>query len=235
MRDVIPTDVFNVLQEGLRARITAAAEGGWESASDEEDALTGDFCGRLRTTWQEVSSRDGYWRWRIHYKKFRGRGTDALEKHSGADGIVQIEVFEASGTIVTKGVLFQAKKITGSSRTDLPAQVRQMEELAPGGSAVFEFGPDGYLAEAGSSIVAKLVARPGRIPHPISPITDYLADEFLECKSGLRGMYYDGVRKILVLPDTGDNRLLPLALRHRVRLEVVHETQLATAVERLLR
>lgn len=235
MRDVIPTVVFDVLQEHLRTGTKAAAQGGWESASDEEDALTGDFCGRLRTGWREVLSRDGSWRWRIQYKKFRGRGTDALEKHSGADGIVQIEVHEASGTIITKGVLFQAKKVSGSSRSDLPEQARKMEDLAPGGSAVFEFGPDSYRAEATASILGVLEERPGRIPHPRHPIADYLADQFLTCKSGLRGMYYDGVRKILVLPAASDNRLLPLALRHRVRIEVVHETQFALAEERLRR
>lgn len=208
---------------------------GWESASDEEDALTGDFCGALRSSWDTVQAADGAWRWRVQYKKFGGRGKNAFEKESGADGIVQVEVHGPAGDIATKGVLFQAKKASGSSRSDLRDQVRKMEDLAPRGSAVFEFGPNGYRAAASTVILREITNEPRRIPHPHDSIGEYLAEQFLLCVSGLRGMYYDAVRKILVVPVEGAYRVVPLPLRHRVRLEVVHESQFMSVNERLRR
>jgi hypothetical protein len=234
MREVIPSGVFEAVQGHLRAR-AESAQVGWESASDEEDALTGDFCGALRSGWDTMQASNGAWRWRVQYKKFGGRGNNAFEKDSGADGIVQVEVHGPSGEIATKGVLFQAKKVAGSSRSDLPEQTRKMEDLAPRGSAVFEFGPNGYRAAASTVILREITNEPRRIPHPHDPIGEYLADQFLVCVSGLRGMYYDAVRKILVVPVEGANRVVPLSLRHRVRLEVVHESQFVSVNERLRR
>jgi len=50
----------------------------------------------------------------------------------------------------------------------------------------------------------------------------FLADDFLECKSGLRGMYYDAVRERLLVPTlSGDLRIVPLELRHRMAIEVL--------------
>lgn len=231
MRDVIPRSVFETVQRQLRAR-AEAAQVGWESASDDEDALTGDFCGALRSDWDTVRTGDGAWRWRVRYKKFGGRGRNAFEKESGADGIVQVEVLGPAGEIATKGVLFQAKKATGSSRSDLHDQARKMETLAPGGSAVFEFGPQAYRAAASAVILQEFTNEPRRIPHPHDSIGKYLANQFLECVSGLRGMYYDAVRKLLVVPVEGTTRVVPLPLRHRVRLEVVHESQFSTISDR---
>jgi hypothetical protein len=223
--DIIPRPVLERIQGHLRER-AEVGERGWEAGAEEEDTLTGDFCGSLRTAWTEVATADGTWHWRIEYKKFRGRGTGALEKQLGADGIFQIEAHSASGEIVAKGVLFQAKKTRGRSRSDLREQVRKMEEFAPGSSAVFEFGPDGYKAAPGSIVLREIQREPKRIPRAEEPIGDYLAGRFVPCESGLRGMYYDAVRKILVVPSGGNIRMVPMTLRHRVRINAVHASQM---------
>jgi hypothetical protein len=229
--DIIPSVVFGDVQTHLRER-SREAQSGWESASEEEDALTGDFCGSLRTGWREAQASDGRWRWKVQYKKFRGRGDGALEKHIGADGLVQVEVHTPSGVVITKGVLFQAKKVRGSSRSDLREQVEKMEGVAPGGSAIFEFGPDGYRATAGSVVIREIHARPTRIPHPTELIGEYLADQFLPCRSGLRGMYYDAVRENLIVPVDGAIRVIAASLRHRLRIDIVHESQVGNVEER---
>ncbi|MCW5982360.1 MAG: hypothetical protein KIT09_30015 [Bryobacteraceae bacterium] len=234
MLDVLPKPLFNAVERGLRERANLG-HSGWESASEDEDTLTGDFCGGLRTSWAEIGTDNGLWRWRISYKKFRGRGPRAFEKEAGADGIVQVETHGPSGEITIKGVLFQAKKAGGSSRSDLAEQVRKMEELAPNGSVVFEFGRDGYRAAAGSIILTEIENDPRRIPRPSIQISEYLGGQFWPCKSGLRGMYFDAVRKILVVPADGAARAIPISLRHRVRLEVVHQSQVERAEERLRR
>ena len=94
------------------------------------------------------------WQWRVTYKKFRGRGQGAPEKETGADGVFQVEVRPGETfVIVPKGVLFQAKKVRGSGRSALIDQVEEMERIAPGGSAVFQFGPNGYIGVSGRDIL----------------------------------------------------------------------------------
>jgi hypothetical protein len=208
----------------LRER-AARAEVGWESGSDEEDTLTGDFCGALRTDWVSTAGDRGLWFWRVRYKKFRGRGRGALEKALGADGIFEIEARPDGQEVVTKGVLFQAKKDRGSSRRDLREQVRQMETVVPGGSAVFEFGPNGYKAASGADMLPDLQIGTRTLPHPRNTMGEYLADQFLPCRSGKRGMYYDAVRQLLIVPADGTNRVVPAAVAHRVRLEVLYQAR----------
>jgi len=102
-----------------------------------------------------------------------------------------------------------------------------MERAAPGGSAIFEFGPDGYRAAPGSVMIREINARPTRIPHPTEPIGTYLADQFFVCTSGLRGMYYDAVRQNLIVPVEGAIRIIPASLRHRLRIDILHESQVS--------
>jgi hypothetical protein len=226
--DILPDYVVRELQDHLRER-SAQAQAGWESAAEEEDALTGDFCGSLRRDWVEVNGDRGRWFWRVKYKKFRGRGKAAPEKHLGADGIFEIEARPIDGDIVTKGVLFQAKKERGGSRRDLRDQVRKMERIAPGGSAVFEFGPEAYRAEA-SAAMFPATQESNRIPHPRHFIGRYLADQFLPCRSGIRGMYYDAVRHNLAVPVAGTIRIVNMAFAHRVRVEAVHSSRFSDFV-----
>jgi hypothetical protein len=226
LRDVIPSSVFEAIQRHLRER-TKHAEGGWEAGSDDEDTLTGDLGGSLRTAgWRKTRDVDDEWEWRVSYKKFRGHGQGALEKTIGADGIVQVEVRPAmAGEIVTKGVLFQAKKHKGSSRTKLKGQVADMEDCAPGGSAVFEYGPNGYRAESGASIAKKSNQDAG-IPHPDMPLAEYLADSFLPCESGIRGMYYDAVRGVLEVPTPrGEPRFFQTKIKHRITISARRSKQ----------
>src|SRR5258706_12006601 len=110
MLDVLPIPVYIEIRKHLIDRSKEAVES-WESASDEEDALTGELGKTLRKNWTSPVLVNGQsWSWRVDYKKFRGRGRDAFEKTSGADGIFQLEVTIGLEKFF-KGVLFQAKKI----------------------------------------------------------------------------------------------------------------------------
>ena len=159
------------------------------------------------------------WMWRVSYKKFRGRGSSAFEKKYGADGIIQVEV-TLRGQTFFKGVLFQAKKGAALRSGDLRDQVEKIEEIAPGGSAVVVYRPDGYLAIKGT----EYLQTEGGLVGPMNKKMESLAsffDDFLECKSGLRGMYYEAVRQRLILPTLdGQIKAIPLEVRHRVKIEV---------------
>ena len=214
MKDVLPAPVYGAIRNHLIDRAKAAAEG-WEDGSDEEDTLTGDLGATLRTSWSPPLFVNGTaWRWRVRYKKFRGRGRGAFEKESGADGIFQIEVTIGSGKHF-KGLLFQAKK-AGSLDGGLASQIQRMEHLARGGSAVVVYGPRRYRAAMGSTYLQKH-STSGRIRiTDLEPLESFLGDGFLPCMNGLRGMYYDASRTLLLLPNGVAHRI---SVRHRISVE----------------
>jgi hypothetical protein len=219
MRDLIPPQVFDSVQAHLRSAGENAVTG-WKGNEAEEDSLTGDL-GRLLTTHRSVRIRAGgqTWRWRTDYKKFRGRGDGAFEGKSGADGIIQIEV-TTPGIILFKGVLFQAKKSTRLRNAELKKQVLAMEELIPGGSAVLVYDPEGYAAIKGTEYLHPDQGLVGFTLRRLLPLAAFF-DEFLECKSGVRGMYYEARRERLLLPSLdGEIRAIPLEVRNRIKIEI---------------
>jgi len=167
----------------------------------------------MRSRWSmPILATGESWRWRIRYTKFRGRGPNAFEKESGADGIFQIEVAHGP-ELQYKGLLFQAKK-AGSLNGELRAQVQLMETLVPGGSAVFEYGPNLYRAAAAD---AYLAARQGSLETVMRPLATLLAVDFLSCGIGQRGLYFEAVRGLLRRPN---GAALRASLAHRIEIDV---------------
>jgi len=221
MRELIPHPVFASIQQHLKTASEDAVSG-WESNKDEEDSLTGDL-GRLLSTGPHIvfNVNGQPWRWCVRYKKFRGRGPDAFESTSGADGIIQVEATLGSETFF-KGVLFQAKKGERLRNGDLRKQVEAIEKIAPGGSAIVLYRPDRYVAIKGTEYLHLKEELVGPMVKRMQPLTTFF-DEFLECKSGLRGMYYEAVRERLVLPTLdGEIKAVPLELRHRIKIEIAN-------------
>ena len=206
------------------ARATTAVEG-WEDGSDDEDTLTGDLGATLRTRPSIVTSNGETWMWRVRYKKFRGRGPGALERPTGADGIFQIEVTRGDEKHF-KGLLFQAKK-AGTTDGRLAAQVERMEGLASGGSAIFEYGPNAYRAATGHAYLTAGSPSLRSKGAPLQSLSSFLGDSFLPCGTGLRGMYYDALRALLLLP-TGPAIRIPI--RHRIVVEAELRNDQAVAV-----
>jgi hypothetical protein len=154
MRELIPQPVF----ESIQRHLTIASEdavSGWESNKEEEDSLTGDLVKCLRTNSDMVIYVGGQaWRWRVAYRKFRGRGDGAFDHESGADGIIQVEATLRDETYF-KGILFQAKKGDRLRNGDLRSQVEKIEKIAPGGSAIVLYGPSVISALRGQSIYTR--------------------------------------------------------------------------------
>lgn len=220
LRHFLPEKVFGAIQAYLREKGHKAEEG-WECASKNEDTLTGDLGANLRTDrWRSVVLKSGEnWRWKVTYHKFgSGGGKGAEEKHLGADGIIEVEVSTGkNGRIIRKGMPFQAKKKGRISRKNLTGQVRKMERISRGSSAVFYYGPDNYEAMNGKRY---LESKTKNLDNP-KRIGDFLADEFLPCKTGTMNMYHDSIRKILVLQnDEGRIMFIKFPIRHRIRIEV---------------
>jgi hypothetical protein len=223
LRDIIPDPVFEAIQERLRT-VADRAHNAWPAANAEEDTLTGDLCGQLRTDPRRIRINGSQeWEWRIGYKKFRGRAKSAFESINGADGIIDIEVTREEEKFY-KGILFQAKK--GDLRVDaeITKQVSKMEKLAHGSSAVFEYRKDGYFAIPGNIFLERSSDRQARrilVQRNERPLGSFLGDGFLPCTFGLRGLYYDAVRELLLVPNGANGvRALPVELHYRLRIDV---------------
>ncbi|MGV0754379.1 hypothetical protein ACTS95_10000 [Empedobacter brevis] len=167
--NIIPSNIQSELAKYIREKCPHA-ESGWVFSNQDEDSVTGDFLGNLRSNgW--IENRD--FKYRFYYNKVRGRGKGALEKETGADGIITIEL-TSDGKTKFKSFVFQAKKI--GNKTD-EIQVKKMNFLFPNANVVFRYGPNGYFVE---NFEDKEIR-----------ICEFIADIFLKCKVGIIGLRYD--------------------------------------------
>jgi hypothetical protein len=92
----IPLQVLQAIRDHVEKAVKHA-EAGYPSAQEEEDTVTGELGGALRTDEDQVvnvtdGNRPGTWRWSINYSKFGSKSLDATESIVGADGILEIRV-----------------------------------------------------------------------------------------------------------------------------------------------
>lgn len=177
----IPKFISSELRSHI-LQLCAKGEAGWEFANQEEDALTADFFGTLRTDWITTNN----YQWRFHYNKVRGRGPGAMEKTIGADGIITLHYKDQdTNKDYHKSLVFQAKK--ESNRVD-NVQWDKMKSFFPRGNMIVSFGPSGYSAYQND-----LSAQRG--------LCEIIANDFLECKIGIEGLFYDHVSNKFVRPN----------------------------------
>src|ERR1700730_16724366 len=78
----IPEEVKRDIRNHIVTAVTDAI-GGFESASEDEDTLTGHLGATLRSPTRVVNVLEdqltGRWRWSLTYTKFRGKGPSATE------------------------------------------------------------------------------------------------------------------------------------------------------------
>jgi len=208
LRDSIPRKAFREIQRHLKKKSTRG-EGGWKHAHRDEDTLTGDFLGSLRTDkhgdWNYVKGDDV--RWAVRYDRIRGRGRNALEKIVGADALITIEVRDELGRVIfSKGILMQAKKVGNNSARQ---QVEKMENVAENGSFVITYSHQGYHAEAGTSVLDNR--------NETRRVGDFLSNDFLECKCGAIGLVYNDEEETILLED---KEKIQAGIPHRLNIDV---------------
>jgi hypothetical protein len=190
MKGILPNDVIAAIQKHLVATSDEVQEEVWECAQGDEDTITGDYLGQLRSRERTIEVDGEQYTWSATYKKFRGRGPRAPEKRNGADAIFSVKASDGDRSI-QKGVLLQAKKGKGKwGSADLREQVSKMEGVAPNGSLVFNYGPDGFLAAKGTAVLDGTVGD----DNELKPAGESLS-EVVECKTGLFGLQYDANRE----------------------------------------
>lgn len=223
MREVVPEQVVKQIQRHLRSRCRIAQQGFSQMAMDE-DSVTGALGERLRTTRSQgrTSHIDGVtWRWKITSHKLRGRGPNAAEASVGADGLFQIELEDmTTQEIWRKGLLFQAKMEKDRNKKLLVEEMKNMEKITPNESLVVEYGDNEYRAIRSSDLL-----RSGKSLRTVDEgvsqsLGDILADEFVECTLGVRGMYYDSQRQIILVPSQDDMVARRYAIDHRISIDI---------------
>jgi hypothetical protein len=204
VEDILSDQALETIRDRYYAGVTAA-ELGFDFNKGDEDSLTGALGQELLTPLTEVTSGDGTkFKYAIYHYKLRGHGPNAPEKPLGADGIFQIEVTDSDGSLLRrKGLLFQAKKEWTGKDARLSGQARKMAEK-PRAGIVIDFGPHGY-----STCHAELVAQAEGDRHRInenqfSRLAKTLGDDFLRCRVGAEGLWYDPERELLIKPDSDE-------------------------------
>jgi hypothetical protein len=205
MRDILPSDLLEILREKYLAGV-ADAEAAFDQHFADEDSLTGGL-GQAIAMRKPILFNDpsGTYAVTIQYQKLRGRGPGAPEKQFGSDGIFQISVTDSNGNIIRrKGLPFQAKTNWRGKNKALYDQAIQMEENTPGG-LVIDYSPTGYKACRAKTIIdsngsREIADRDGAM----RPLGQVLSRDFLECTIGTVGLYYDPEREIYVSPSDID-------------------------------
>jgi hypothetical protein len=222
MRDALPVPVYEAIAKYLRSSGRRAAKS-WPVARAHEDSLTGAVFHEFATYSTRQAYVDGQkWLWRVRPYKFGSGGPDSEEKNSGADGIIEIEVkHRETGEIQSKALLVQAKKEWAGADPMLLDQVQKMERIVAGSCATFDYSSTGYSAIDGRGVIEASGNR-RRVPgSEIEPIGDFLADRFLACTVGVRGLYYEPRRQLLHLPPgEGRPEAVRFPIRERLRVEV---------------
>lgn len=218
----LPPPVYGAIAEHLRTK-GQRLHRDWEVNHVHEDSLTGaafvDLCTR-RT--RRVITSDRIWHWKIQARKFGSAGRRSEEKRYGADGIIEIEVrHSATRTVERKAILIQAKKEWKGKNPRLLDQVRTMEGFAEGSSVVVDYSPDGYSAVIGRDVL-EAAGDLNRLPAGKKmPFGKFLADQFLACTVGIRGLYYHPRRRLLILPPRpGIPDAIESIIPERLRIEI---------------
>lgn len=196
MRDVLPAAVIEAIS-GHYALGVANAEAFFDQHSADEDSITGAL-GQALARAEPIRIQQSFNEYNVlvSYRKVRGRGGLAPEKVFGIDGVFQLTVANEKGqNIAEKGLPFQAKKYWTGKDGALLLQSQKMERSIPGG-IVIDYGPNGYKACTAKDVIASRGSRVIADRHgSVKSLQQFLCSEFLECRVGRRGLYFDVERE----------------------------------------
>ncbi len=192
MRDLLPDELVRLIHDRFVAGV-ADAEAKFDLSEGDEDSLTGAL-GNSISMPETLTYSDGRvaYEWRSYYRKIRGRGPGAPEKPTGADGIFQIEVTDEHGNVLRqKGLPFQAKKRWTYADRKLVEQAANMMD-GMGGGIVIDYAERGNTACDARAVIGtdggkKSLRKNGKI----KSLGQVLRNDFVECKVGINGLYYD--------------------------------------------
>jgi hypothetical protein len=211
------------VRAAIASHIDSALEravGGFLSAHEDEDTLTGELGSSLRTGVHTVDVVDdeiaGPWNWSITYSKLRGRGTNATEKLLGADGIFELTV-NFGNRKDTKSLLFQAKT-EWQKDASLIAQAAKLSTWREASifinyttTGFYAYSVDAVLRSHGTEADAK-----NRLT-----LKDALTNHFLDCRIGNMDLRYHRAARRLTWRDlSGAVVATKFSIPHRIRVKI---------------
>lgn len=217
MRELLPKRIRDEIAAQYESAVAMACEG-FPSVQHEEDAATGGLGELIRTTVK--GELDGY-RWRTTWTKFRGRGPGALEKSTGADGIFEIRVLSTDGTVLgQKALPFQAKKEWAGRDGRLLGQLERIVRVF-GDGLVVNYREDEYTGSRATDVIRANGDPRALAERQSRSLADVLGGDFIDCRIGRRGVYYDASRqRVVVADDEGRISVHPFFVGERTRTDV---------------
>ena len=222
IKNLVPSKVMREIEEHLLKK-SKVAQTGYKSAPRKEDGITGDLAGCLRTDYGAPIEENGYiWRWRVTHRIFSsGNQYQSEEREIGADILLQIEVTKQKVSITPingsiakidnvereetfrKAALVQAKRHDNPDHQSLVSQLEKIEVLTPGNGLFLEYAPDGYRVAKASKVIENEGKFEKLSNDDLVGLTDFLVGDFLECKTGVKGMYIDldAEPQVLLIPN----------------------------------
>lgn len=221
----IPVRVIQDMRERFESRILKTMSE-FDSADEDEDTMTGHLGANLTTHSRDVYVPDiempGTWSWSLRYRKFRGRGPGATERHLGADGIIELHVDGPYDSQV-KSMLFQSKMEKSRESRDLVEQCAKLSNWREA-AAVFSYGPDRFV---GLSLDSVLGAKGDLVKAKGIDLAEFLADFFVSCAIGDTELRYHTDKKMLSWMDLQRTRVATrFAIKHRIKISVKRPSSL---------
>lgn len=179
--DLIPQELFNEIADYIKSIYNQSVNGSWRSSRSDEDALSGDFFGKLQ---KEMSVHSTGLSWDIDYRKTRGRGGKNPETITGADGIFMLEIRDENGVVIfQKAFLFQSKMKKSFSKSTTMQQAKNMNRIAKNGAVIIVFHENKYIAIKAEDYLN------GKFKE--YELDNYIIDIFFECIHGKFDMKYN--------------------------------------------
>ena len=215
----VPERVRADMRERMESRIVKTISE-FESASEDEDVLTGHLGANLTTHARQVyvpsPELPGYWTWSLRHRKFRGRGPGATEKKLGADGVIELTLDSPSGSR-SKSMLFQSKMEGSSGARGLVEQCAKLSTWREA-AAVFSYGKHGFQA---LTLDATLAAKGDLVRAKGAALSEFLAETFVGCEVGDTELRYHVEEKMLTWIDAERRRVAArFAVKHRIKINV---------------
>jgi hypothetical protein len=212
--NLIPSNVLERLKTGYE-RAVASAIRCYPDLQNDEDSITGALSMAIRDS---VAGMEGGFLWKTTLKKIRGRGPGALEKPSGADLAIELEV-ETEGGIRRKTLFAQSKNAWVGKEPRLRVQAERLATL-PGQAIVIDYTATRFRAIS----VDEALRAEGNVrdvdQSKFRDLADVLSSEFLECTVGTELVHYDAANDRLLVMEGGNLVARPFALITRVRTTV---------------
>ena len=190
IEDYLPKEIIREVREYFEEKVSNA-EKTFEYHEQDEDVITGSLAQELITK-EPIFYKDGKkdYNLNISSRKIRGRGNNAPEQSTGADGIFKITILDGDNVIFRKGLLFQSKKNWELRDRNLIKQCKKMIDI--GSAIVINYTKNGYEAYNATDVITEEGRRKSLLENrKYSSLGKLLGNDFLNCIIGEIGLDYD--------------------------------------------